>query len=104
LGQKKVLSDVIWAIRKFQPDVIINRFDHRTAGTTHGHHTASAILSTKSFSLTNDATVYPEQLKLVQTWQPKRQFFNTSWWFYGSQEKIDAADKTTLTTSKTGVY
>jgi hypothetical protein len=30
--------------------------------------------STKSFSLTNDATVYPEQLKLVQTWQPKRQF------------------------------
>jgi hypothetical protein len=34
-GTKKVLSDVIWAIRKFQPDVIINRFDHRTAGTTH---------------------------------------------------------------------
>jgi hypothetical protein len=68
-----VLSDVIWAIRKFQPDVIINRFDHRTAGTTHGI-IASAILSTKSFSLTNDATVYPEQLKLVQTWQPKRQF------------------------------
>jgi hypothetical protein len=28
----------------------------------------------------------------VQTWQPKRQFFNTSWWFYGSQEKFDAAD------------
>jgi hypothetical protein len=39
LGQRKVVSDVIWAIRKFlQPDVIINRFDHRTAGTTHGHH------------------------------------------------------------------
>jgi hypothetical protein len=40
----------------------------------------------------------------VQTWQPKRQFFNTSWWFYGSQEKFDAADKTTLTTIETGVY
>jgi hypothetical protein len=36
--------------------------------------------------------------------QPKRQFFNTSWWFYGSQEKFDAADKTTLTTIETGVY
>jgi LmbE family N-acetylglucosaminyl deacetylase len=102
--KEKVLSDVVWAIRKFQPDVIINRFDHRTAGTTHGHHTASALLSTKSFRLTNDATVYPEQLKLVQPWQPKRQFFNTSWWFYGSQEKFDAADKTTLTTIETGVY
>ncbi|MEZ7506544.1 PIG-L family deacetylase [Flavobacterium sp. Arc2] len=102
--KEKVLSDVVWAIRKFQPDVIINRFDHRTAGTTHGHHTASAILSTQSFNLTNDTTVFPEQLKLVQTWKPKRQFFNASWWFYGSQEKFDAADKSNLTTIKTGVY
>lgn len=102
--KEKVLSDVIWAIRQFQPDVIINRFDHRTAGTTHGHHTASALLSVESFNLSNDATVFPEQLKLVNTWQPKRQFFNTSWWFYGSQEKFDAADKTKLTTLKTGVY
>jgi hypothetical protein len=44
---------------EFQPDVIINRFDHRTAGTTHGHHTASAILSTESFNLANDPTVFP---------------------------------------------
>jgi hypothetical protein len=44
--------------------------------------TASAILSTESFNLTNDATVFPEQLKLVNNWKPKRQFFNTSWWFY----------------------
>jgi LmbE family N-acetylglucosaminyl deacetylase len=102
--KEKVLSDVIWAIRKFQPDVIINRFDHRTAGATHGHHTASALLSTKSFNLTNDATVFPEQLKLVETWQPKRQFFNTSWWFYGSQEKFNTADKTNFTTIETGVY
>jgi hypothetical protein len=81
---------------KISAYVIINRFDHRSAGTTHGHHTASALLSTESFNLTNDATVFPEQLKLVNTWKPKRQFFNTSWWFYGSKEKFDAADKTNL--------
>ena len=40
----QVLSDVIWVIRKFQPDVIINRFDHRSPGTTHGHHTSSAMI------------------------------------------------------------
>jgi LmbE family N-acetylglucosaminyl deacetylase len=102
--KQKVLADVVWAIRKFQPDVIINRFDHRSAGTTHGHHTASAILSVESFNLTNNASVFPEQLKYVKPWQPKRQFFNTSWWFYGSQEKFDAADKTKLTTIKTGTY
>jgi len=102
--KKQVLADVIWAIRKFQPDVIINRFDHRTAGTTHGHHTASALLSVESFDLTSDASIFPEQLKQVQTWKPKRQFFNTSWWFYGSQAKFDAADKSRLTTLATGVY
>ena len=102
--KEKVLSDIVWTIRKFQPDVIINRFDHRSAGTTHGHHTSSAILSVKSFDLANNPTIFPEQLKLVETWQPKRQFFNTSWWFYGSKEKFDAADKTNLFSIQTGVY
>ncbi|MCH1596154.1 MAG: PIG-L family deacetylase, partial [Flavobacteriaceae bacterium] len=31
-----VLSDVVKRIRAFRPDIIINRFDHRTPGTTHG--------------------------------------------------------------------
>jgi hypothetical protein len=26
------------------------------------------------------------------------------WWFYGSKEKFDAADKTNLVTFQTGVY
>jgi LmbE family N-acetylglucosaminyl deacetylase len=100
----KVLSDVIWAIRKFQPDIIINRFDHRSGGTTHGHHTASAMLSVESFDLAANPTIFPEQLSKVQPWQTKRQFFNTSWWFYGSLEKFNKADKTNLMTIQTGVY
>ena len=102
--KNEVLSDVIWQIRKFQPDVIINRFDHRSSGTTHGHHTASAMLGVESFEMTNNATVFPNQLSLVKTWQPKRLYFNTSWWFYGTQEKFDKADKSKLMTLKTGVY
>jgi len=100
----KVLSDVVWTIRKFQPDIIINRFDHRSPGTTHGHHTSSAMLSVESFKLTNDPKIYPEQLKYVTPWQVKRQFFNPSWWFYGSQEKFDAANKSKFTKLETGVY
>ncbi len=102
--KEKVLSDIVFAIRKFQPDVIINRFDHRTSGNTHGHHSASAILSVESFNKANDPTVFPEQLSLVQPWQTKRQFFNPSWWFYGSQEKFNAADKTNFISMQTGVY
>lgn len=102
--KEKVLSDIIFAIRKFKPDVIINRFDHRTSGNTHGHHSASAILSVESFTKANDPTLFPEQLSLVQPWQVKRQFFNPSWWFYGSQEKFNAADKTNFISLQTGVY
>lgn len=100
----KVLADVIWAIRKFQPDVIVNRFDHRSPGTTHGHHTSSAMLSVESFKLASDPTVFPEQLQFVKPWQTKRQFFNTSWWFYGTIQKFNAADKTNLIAMQTGVY
>jgi LmbE family N-acetylglucosaminyl deacetylase len=102
--KNQVLSDVVWVIRKFQPDVIINRFDHRSPGTTHGHHTASAMLGFEAFDKVNDPTVFPEQLSLVKTWQPKRLFFNTSWWFYGSKEKFEKADKSNLIQFNMGVY
>lgn len=102
--KNEVLSDVVWAIRTFKPDIIINRFDHRTAGRTHGHHTASAMLGLEAFDLANDKTKYPNQLKYTSTWQPKRIFFNTSWWFYGNQEDFDAADKSNMITFDIGVY
>ncbi len=103
-NRDEVLSDVVWAIRKWQPDVIVNRFDHNSAGKTHGHHTSSAILSYEAFDLANDPNIYPEQLKYVQPWKPKRLFFNTSWWFYGSQEKFDAADKSKMVSVDAGPY
>ena len=100
----QVLSDIIWVMRKFQPDVIINRFDHRSPGTTHGHHTSSAMLSYEAFDKVNDAGIFPNQLQYTNTWQPKRLFFNTSWWFYGSKEKFDAADKSNLCKLQIGTY
>jgi LmbE family N-acetylglucosaminyl deacetylase len=99
-----VLSDVVYIIRKFQPDVIINRFDARSPGTTHGHHTSSALLSLEAFDLTNNPNQFTSQLKSVATWQPKRVYFNTSWWFYGSKEKFEKADKSNLIQLNTGVY
>lgn len=103
-NKKEVLGDVVQIIRQYKPDVIINRFNHRTPGTTHGHHTTSAMLSVEAFDLVNDANAYPEQLKLTETWQPKRMFFNTSWWFYGSEEAFNKADKSKLMKLDVGVF
>jgi LmbE family N-acetylglucosaminyl deacetylase len=103
-NKEEVLGDVVWVMRNFQPDIIVNRFDHRTPGRTHGHHTSSAMLSVEAFDLVGDPNAYPEQLNQVDTWQPKRIFFNTSWWFYGSQEKFKKADKSMMLSVDAGVY
>lgn len=100
----KVLSDVVLAIRKFKPDVIINRFDHRRAGKTHGHHTSSALLSMEAFDLVNNPSSFPEQLSETELWQPKRLFYNTSWWRYGSVEEFEKVDKNNMITVDIGVY
>jgi LmbE family N-acetylglucosaminyl deacetylase len=99
-----VLSDVVWAYREVKPDVVINRFYHDKKYDTHGHHTASAMLSVEAFDLAAKAEAYPEQLKLTQPWQARRQFFNTSWFFYGGQEAFAKIDKSTLWPIDIGVY
>ena len=98
-----VLNDVVALIRKFKPDVIINRFNHRTPGTTHGHHTSSALLSVEAFDLASNKN-YKTTLKNDATWQPKRLFFNTSWWFYGSEENFNKADKTNMLSLDVGSF
>jgi LmbE family N-acetylglucosaminyl deacetylase len=74
--KEKVLSDVVWVIRKFKPDVIICRFPTTGEGG-HGHHTSSAILAQEAFTAAADPTKFPEQLKYVQPWQAKRLLWNT---------------------------
>ncbi|GGZ90908.1 PIG-L family deacetylase [Algibacter mikhailovii] len=103
-NKNDVLSDVVLAIRQFKPDVIINRFDHRTPGTTHGHHTSSAMLSMEAFDLANDKSAYTDQLNQTSLWQPKRLFYNTSWWRYGSREKFDKVDKSNMIKFDIGAY
>ena len=103
-NKDEVLSDVVLAIRKFKPDIVINRFNHTSAGKTHGHHTSSALLSMEAFDLANDNSAYPDQLKDMSVWQSKSLFFNTHWWFYGSREKFNEVDKSNMIGFDIGVY
>jgi len=74
-GHDKILSDVVWVIRKFKPDVVITRFPITGEGG-HGHHTASAILAGEAFDAAADPTKFPEQLQYVTVWQAKRLLWN----------------------------
>ncbi len=79
-NKDQVLADMVWAIRKFKPDVIITRFppDSRAG---HGHHASSAILAEEAFKLAGDKNAYPEQLEFVSVWQPIRLMINSGrWW------------------------
>jgi len=74
---QKVLSDVVWVIRKFQPDVIITRFPG-DARAGHGHHAASSIIAQEAYLAAADPTQFPEQFKYgVQPWKAKRILWNT---------------------------
>jgi LmbE family N-acetylglucosaminyl deacetylase len=71
----QVVSDIVRVIRTFRPDVVITRFSPQPGGT-HGHHTASAILAIEAFKLAGDPKAFPDQLKDLKPWQPKRILMN----------------------------
>ncbi|MBL0330417.1 MAG: PIG-L family deacetylase [Bacteroidetes bacterium] len=75
-NKDSILADVVFAIRKFKPDVIICRFPTTGEGG-HGHHTASAMLAVEAFDAAADPKKFPEQLKYTEVWQAKRIFWNT---------------------------
>ena len=84
--RQEVLADVVRVIRTFEPDVLVTRFSPRPGGT-HGHHTSSAVLALEAFKLAGDPKAFPEQLRTLRPWQPKRIFWNG--FFRGGDESAD---------------
>jgi len=76
-NKDSILSDMVWVIRNFRPDIIITRFATDGSGG-HGHHTTSAILAEEAFEAAGDPTRFPEQLQYVDVWKPRRLFWNVS--------------------------
>ena len=70
-GHDRILSDVVWVIRRYRPDVIILGFSG-TAADGHGQHQVSAILGKEAFAAAGDAVRFPDQLRYVQPWRAKR--------------------------------
>ncbi|MEK7798515.1 MAG: PIG-L family deacetylase, partial [Acidobacteriota bacterium] len=98
-NRDEILADTVRVFRLFQPDVVITRFP-TTSRPTHGHHTASALLAREAFAAAADPKRFPEQIKGIGLWKPKRILWNTSPWFYDKREdfkpeallKLDAGE------------
>lgn len=76
-NKEKILADVVWVIRKFQPDIIITRFPP-DARAGHGHHSGSAVLAIEAFKAAGDPNRFVEQFSSgVKPWQAKRILWNT---------------------------
>ena len=70
-GHDRILSDIVWVMRRYRPDVVILGF----SGTTrdgHGQHQTSAILGKEAFEAAGDPQRFPAQLQYAQPWRPKR--------------------------------
>ncbi len=98
-GKDEVLSDVVWVIRKFRPDVIILRFPNEGGG--HGHHIASAILAGEAFYAAADPSRFSDQLRYTTPWKAKRVVWNRYSW---GKDEITPEEKTKLSKMELGDY
>ena len=96
-GRENALRDVVWVIRKFQPDIIINRFSG-TPNDGHGHHQSSAMLGKEAFHAAADPNRFPDQLDQVKPWQARRLFWNTFSWRRVEEQLKEAEPRLTLQT------
>ncbi len=87
-GREKILSDVVWVVRRFRPDVIILRFSG-TPRDGHGQHQVSAILGREAFTAAADPKRFPEQLQWVQPWQAKRLMWNPGAFTKEQREEVE---------------
>ena len=89
-GHDAVLADVVLAIRRFRPDVIITRFPLED-GDTHGHHTASAKLAVEAFTRAADPAYMPDaEHRRLGPWKARRVVWNESGFFGKSDTQLAA--------------
>src|SRR5437763_8281935 len=70
-GHERILSDIVWVVRNYRPDVMVLCFSG-TARDGHGHHQTSAMLGKEAFEAAADPKRFPEQLQYVQPWRARR--------------------------------
>lgn len=85
---RQLVADVVWAYRRFRPDVVICRFP-KDSMAGHGQHAVSAIVAEKAFELASNPASFPEHMALgAQPWKPTRLLFNS--FRFGTRSTVQA--------------
>ncbi len=70
--REEILGDVVWAIRRFRPHVVVSVFSG-TPRDGHGQHQVAGILAHEAFDVAADPDRFPEQLgDGIEPWQPDK--------------------------------
>ena len=89
-GHDAVLADVVLAIRRCRPDVIVTRF-MPDDGETHGQHTASARLTVEAFTRAADPSYMPDaEHRRLGPWKARRVVWNESGFFGKTDAQLAA--------------
>jgi len=94
-GREGLLEDMVRAIRRFRPDVILARFPPKPGTGGHGQHTAVGWLGPEAFEAAADPARFPEQIaEGLKPWQARRYLWNTfSFSRRGEQEEAQRKDR-----------
>ncbi|MDQ6787082.1 MAG: PIG-L family deacetylase, partial [Acidobacteriota bacterium] len=85
-GEKLVLGDMVRAIRKLRPLVIISRFSG-TPADGHGHHQLAGYLTPLAYKAAADPAQFPEQLQEgLRPWQAKKLYVSEG--FFASKDNV----------------
>jgi LmbE family N-acetylglucosaminyl deacetylase len=75
-GREVALRDLVHAIRRYRPEIIVSRF-HGAARDGHGNHQAAGLLSREAFDAAGDPAVFPDQLVGgMRPWQAKKLYLS----------------------------
>jgi LmbE family N-acetylglucosaminyl deacetylase len=76
-GKDVALAEVVRAIRKTRPDVIVSRF-HGSPRDGHGNHQAAGLLTREAYKLAADPNAFPEQIsnEFLSPWQAKKLYLS----------------------------
>jgi len=91
-GREVTLSDVVRAVRKYRPDIIVSRF-HGLPRDGHGNHQTAGLMSIEAFRATADPKMFPEQFKEgLRPWQVKKLYLSVRGNESGATLKIDVGE------------
>jgi LmbE family N-acetylglucosaminyl deacetylase len=72
-----ILSDVVWAIRVFRPQIIVSIFSG-TPNDGHGQHQVVGILAREAFEAAGDPARFPEHADHgIEAWTPRKLYRRT---------------------------